>query len=170
MSLADSKLNTGDEKGYVVSVCVPGALSAAETERCVAIITRGGAVKVKFALTELPRASVLAIARDKAEIVGVGAVKRTRSNYAAGIAKENKSGFDFDKNMPEVGYIAVDERHRGQRLSHSILGQLLANHDGPVFATTDEEKMKRVLSAHGFAMEGKEWDGDRGKLSLWIRK
>jgi hypothetical protein len=33
MSLAYSTLNTGDKKGYVVSVCVPGALSAAETER-----------------------------------------------------------------------------------------------------------------------------------------
>jgi hypothetical protein len=127
-------------------------------------------VKVRFAQAELPRASVITIARDKTEIVGVGAIKRVRNHYAAGIATKTRSGFHFEKNMPEVGYVSVDERHWGQRLSHNILEQLLANRDGPLFATTDDAKMKRTLTAHGFAMKGEEWDGERGKLSLWIRE
>jgi GNAT superfamily N-acetyltransferase len=170
MCLVDSISNTGDEQDYAVSVCVPIDLSSTELDRCVALVTSGGAVAVGFAQAELPRASVLAVVRHKTEIVGVGAIKRIRDYYAVGIASTQKSGFGFDKNMPEVGYIAVDDRHRGQGLSHRILEQLLAKKDGPLFATTDEVRMKKTLTAHGFAMKGAEWEGDRGQLSLWIRE
>lgn len=49
---------------------MPTDLSSTELDRCVALVTSGGAVTVGFAQAELPRASVLAIVRRKTAIVG----------------------------------------------------------------------------------------------------
>ena len=117
MSRTDGLAGTSNGPGgqdYCVTICATADLSLTELERCNAIVTSGGAVKVKFAVAELPRASKLAVVRLEIEIVALGAIKRIRDYYAADIAK--KSGFDFDKNMPEVGYIAVDDQRRRRRL------------------------------------------------------
>jgi hypothetical protein len=151
---------------YTVVTCAPGALSGADIERCIAIITSGDAVDPKSAARELPRTSALALVRTEGEIVGVGAIKRVRTGYTADIAQ--KSGFVFDSGTAELGYVAVDDKHRGKRLSHRIVEALTAQH-GPLFATTDNEYMKRSLAAAGFVKKGHGWKGNRDELSLWIR-
>lgn len=150
-----------------VKSCLPDELSNAEIERCVAIIRSGEAVDPEAAAAELPLASALAVARRGSVIVGVGAIKRVRIRYASRVAKE--SGFTFDPKTPELGYVAVDENHRRQGLSHRILEALVAKHGGKLFVTTDSEGMKKTLAAGGFEQQGREWEGNRGQLSLWIK-
>ena len=152
---------------YAVTSCAPGDLSAPEIERCVSIITSGEAVDPQSAARELPRASALVVVRTKGEIVGVGAIKRIRIGYAEGVAQ--KSGFTFGRSTPELGYVAIDDKHRGKRLSHRIVAALLTEHVGPLFATTDDEHMKRTLAAAGFIRKGHEWRGNRRELSLWLK-
>lgn len=161
------KSKSSEQQGYDVIACAPGELSSQELARCVAIIREGEAVDPRYAAVELPRARALAVACKGTEIVGVGAIKRLRPDYAA--RKGRESGHAFDKNMPELGYVAVDPQHRGHLLSHRLVSALLANHRGPLFATTDNAAMKRTLAKAGFKKKGHDWTGGRGQLSLWIR-
>ena len=72
-------------------------------------------------------------------------------------------------DMPELGYVAVAKAHRGKHLSSRIFDALLASHEGALFATTDDDKMKHLLETRGFAKKGDEWPGQRGTLSQWQR-
>ena len=155
------------DQDYDVTTCVPGDLTAAELERCVTIIEAGDAVDPGSARAELPRSKVVAIARKGDEIVGVGAIKRVRRDYVARIAQ--RSGVTLASETPELGYVARDRKHRGSRLSLRIVAALLSMHRGPLFATTDHDRMKQTLSESGFVEQGHEWQGKRGWLSLWTK-
>ena len=157
-----------DDVGYEVRQCAPGKLTPEELKRCMAIIGHGGAVNFDTMKRDLPRSQVLAVARYHGEIVGVGAIKPVRKEYAAGIAI--KSAYAFPADTPELGYVSVDPAHRGHGLSHEITKLLLSQHTSRLFATTDSPPMKKTLTDAGFRQEGKEWDGERGVLSFWERK
>jgi hypothetical protein len=133
-----------------------------------AIIGNGGAVNLTTMKRDLPRSSVMAVARHNNEIIAVGAIKPMRKQYAASVAV--KSGFAFPAETLELGYVSVDYAHRGRGLSHQITKLLLSQHTGPLFATTDSPQMKTTLVEAGFRQEGKEWEGERGMLSFWERK
>jgi GNAT superfamily N-acetyltransferase len=152
---------------YEVTRCVPGDLSESELEACAEIITAGEAVDPEWARAQLPLAISIAVARLAGEIVGIGAIKQVRPGYATSIAGRSK--FAFRSDTPELGYVAVTERHRRQGLSHRLVEKLLASHQGPLFATTDNANMKASLLAGGFSQKGHEWMGQRAMLSLWIR-
>lgn len=152
---------------YIVRHCSARDLSVVETEKCILIITGGGAVDPYSASLELPRARELALAWSKTEIVGIGAIKRIRTDYAQRVIQ--RSGFAFDPTVPELGYVAVDDKHRGQGLCREIVAALLSC-SVPLFATTDNEHMKRTLATSGFNAKGHEWKGNRGNLSLWIKE
>lgn len=153
--------------GYAVENCSFNKLGKDECAACVDIVTAGGAVKRVYAEAELPLALVTAIAKSGEKIVGVGAIKRARPDYAAGRARH--SGYAFDPNMNELGYVAVLEKHWGYGLSSRLVETLLSKHVGPLWATTDNEAMKQTLERAGFGRKGHEWDGERGCLSLWIK-
>jgi hypothetical protein len=59
--------------------------------------------------------------------------------------------------------------HRNRRLASLILAARLAAHDGPLWSTTNSEKVKHLLENAGFVRKGKEWEGGRGRLPLWLR-
>ncbi len=153
--------------GYVVDNCSFNKLGKEERAACVDIVTAGGAVSPVHAEAELPLAPVTAIVKSGEEIVGVGAIKRARPGYAAGRAQ--KSGYAFDPNMNELGYVAVQRKHWDHGLSARLVEVLLSKHVGPLWATTDNDAMKPTLERAGFVRKGHEWDGERGCLSLWIK-
>jgi len=168
--LAVEKLMRGQRNAgrYDVEICSIGALKGSELTACVDLLRCGGAVDPNSAACELPLAPVVAIAKSGHEIAGVGAIKRARPDYAKD--KAQKSDFDFDPQINELGYVAVADKHRGHGLSHKIIKALLSNHDGPLFATTYNDRMKSTLRKAGFQMKGHEWDGDGGCLSLWVKQ
>ena len=155
------------EQRYAVQGCTPEHLTEAEMAACIAIVEKGEAVDPELAARGLARAGLLAVARKGKQVVGVGAIKRPRPGYAAKVAK--RSGHEFPADTPELGYVAVDPEHRGHRLSLKIVAALLAGHQGPLFATTDCERMKTVLSKVGFLHKGNEWKGKRDQLSRWLK-
>jgi predicted GNAT family N-acyltransferase len=159
----DERHGTGSD--YTVRTCKPGELSDEELKACVSIIKDAGAVDVN--LEKLRRAQLLAVARKSNEIVGVGSIKRVRVDYASRIA--TRSGFPFPVETPELGYVAVSEQHRGQGLSHRLVGVLLAGLQSGLFATTYDERMKKTLAGAGFVQKGGEWSGREHQLSLWLK-
>ncbi|MSV35203.1 MAG: hypothetical protein EXQ47_06330 [Bryobacterales bacterium] len=103
------------------------------------------------------------------DTVGVGAIKQPRQGYARGIAGADKSGFAFDPQMNELGYVAVLAAHRGGR-SGQIMNSLLERFNISLWATTSDELMKHSLRNRGFLQKGNEWLNAKGKkLSLWLR-
>lgn len=153
--------------GYEISVGPPNSLSTEDISACFAIIKAGEAVDPESAEHELPLAAALAVIRREGKIVGTGAVKRIRRGYTAIVA--GHSGTDFPSDTPELGYIGVQRDHQGDGLASRILDALLASHPGPLFATTSNPRMKSTLGKAGFVQEGQEWDGQSGRLSLWIK-
>src|SRR5260370_21596383 len=85
---------------YVLKTCAPADLTDAEIEECVSLVSDGGAVPRRFAEPGLRNARVLAVVRQGAVIVAVGAIKRVRNDYAARRAK--LSGFSFPSSMREL--------------------------------------------------------------------
>jgi hypothetical protein len=79
------------------------------------LLERGAAVNVAIAAEQLPIARIQVIATHGGDIVGVGAIKQARPLYAAKISRS--SGHQIDPDMPELGYVTVDQRHRGHHLS-----------------------------------------------------
>jgi len=146
----------------------PAKLTDNDFGTCIAIIRAGGAVNLKSAQRELRIAAALAIARHGDRIVGVGAIKRSRPEYAAAIAY--KSGATFPSETLELGYVAVEASHRRHGLSERLVSTLLAGQSGPLFATTSSDAMKRTLRSANFAQRGHEWKGSTSMLSLWLRR
>ena len=143
-------------------------LSDSELAVCLDLLDRGAAVNVETAATHLPTAIAQVVATHAGKIVGVGAVKRARPDYAAKISRS--SSHPIDPATPELGYVTVDKKHRGKHLSSRMVSALIAATSGRLFATTDKDEMKTVLSRNGFIKCGRDWDGDNGCLTLWMRQ
>jgi predicted N-acetyltransferase YhbS len=153
---------------YEVKLHVPADLTGAELAMCIAIIRSGEAVSLKSVQRELPNAGVLVIARCDNQIVGVGAIKRLRTEYAAGIAR--KSGVEFPPETLELGYVAVDPVHQRRGLSRRLVQSLVSGREDRLFATTSVPAMKKVLERVGFAKRGNAWPGAHSQLSCWVRE
>jgi RimJ/RimL family protein N-acetyltransferase len=154
-----------DNKEYDVELYASRELSPAELAACSTIIVDGGAVDAKAMKRHLPNCTAFAIARTGEQIVGVGAIKAVRKDYTAKVAKN--SGVDLPPHTPELGYVAVHRDHRNRGLAQRIATELASRMAGRLFATTDDERMKRILSNAGFVKKGKEWKGRRGIISYW---
>lgn len=152
---------------FQVEVCDPTTLTTQDRTQIEAILRAGGAVNVVSALSEIPHAPALALARRDGKIVGIGAIKRPRPDYAK--QKQKDANVTFDTEIAELGYVAIDENFRDNHLSGHIADKLLSAYPGPLFSTTDDEKMKSTLGNRGFLQKGGTWKGDRGVLSLWLR-
>lgn len=154
--------------GYNVKAVAAAELTASDLAACTGILKGGDAVNWKSAKAELPEATALAIAWKGKKIVGLGAIKRERRDYATDIAA--KCGVDFSPETLELGYVAVSPEHRGHHLSHCIVRRLLKEHTGRLFATTYSPQMKDVLKRFGFVNKGKEWMGRRDMISFWEKQ
>jgi len=151
-----------------IQCCAGSSLSKEDCEACIVLIKQGGAVDLNS--EELPHAEIVAIKRDGQAIVGVGAIKRCRPDYARTIAA--RSQFKFDPRSYELGYIVVKKSHprQGQPLSPAIVAALLSKFaKRPLFATTSHERIKQTLRQAGFVPQGEVWRGMSGELSLWIK-
>jgi hypothetical protein len=151
-----------------VKLRAPADLTKAELAMCIAIIRSGEAVSLKSVQRELPNVGVLVIASCDNQIVGVGAIKRLRTEYAAGIAR--KSGAEFPPETLELGYVAVVPMHQRRGLSRRLVQLLLSGRKDRLFATTSAPAMKKVLERAGFAKRGNEWPGSHSRLSCWVRE
>jgi predicted GNAT family N-acyltransferase len=156
----------GKSAGYSIVHRDPNSLTPDELENVVELLRKGAAVNPQSASAEIPQSVGLVMAMRGDEIVGIGTIKRARPRYASSI--QNKSKAAFSKDLPELGYVAVSKEHRNNRISQQIVSCLLQEAPKDLFATTDDERMKRTLRRFGFAQHGKQWKGRRGILTLWL--
>jgi GNAT superfamily N-acetyltransferase len=141
-------------------------LTETELIECMALLDEGDALdlgRVKASLTNSP---LVILVRAEGRIVGLGANKGVRSDYADTVIR--KSGHVFDRRMQELGYIVTHPDHQRRGIAASILKELLGLHEGPAFATTDKETMRKRLGQLGFERKGQDWQGRNAPLSLWI--
>jgi len=153
---------------YIVRKVSSAELTLSILRDCVAIIRKGEAVDWQSAKRELPLATLVAIAFSDSQVVGVGAIKRERREYAARVSVQ--SGVSFPPETPELGYVAIDPDHQGRRLSGRISKLLVSQHSGRLFATTYNDRMKKTLEKAGFVKKGKEWKGRKYMLSFWDKE
>jgi hypothetical protein len=146
-------------------------LSPEEIKGCINVLKEGGAVDITTAKRELPHTLILAMLKVGERIVGLGAIKCPRADYAKRIANASHSGFSFDPRMHELGYVAVLKTNRGGQ-SGRIVDSLLETFEGALWATTFDDRMKSTLKHRRFTRRGKEWTSRNGKhqISLWIRE
>jgi hypothetical protein len=157
---------------YTVVSTVGRELTPNEIAACTMAIDEGGALEdPESAKQELPQAIIVALLHGDRDIVGLGAIKQPRPGYAKRIAGAKKSGFAFDPQMNELGYVAILKAHQGER-SGLIMNSLLEHFNGPLWATTSEKLMKYSLANRGFEQKGNEWPSKthpEKMLSLWIK-
>lgn len=119
-------------------------------------------------------ARCLVLLREGGELVGIAALKApTYSQRRSAFAR---AGVPLLGAPPrhELGWVVVDERHRGRRYSRLLVESALqAAGDADVFATshTENTPMHRTLRRSGFAVVGSPWfSGRHGrKLMLFVR-
>ena len=155
-----------------LEVILLGAISKGDLDDSVALIKEGGAITdPETAREHLPECLFVVVQRDGDQIVGVGAIKGQRPGYAISTSGDRKSGYAFDKNMHELGYVVVRKSHQANGLSKSITDKLLSLFEGmPLFATTSSERMRATLEKRGFVQRGRSWPNKKGDpITLWIR-
>jgi GNAT superfamily N-acetyltransferase len=152
---------------YRFEICSFDTLKGIDRKTCVTLLRDGGAVNARVASKQLPDANLMIVARSNDELVGVGAVKQWRQEYASEVSARSK--YELAHSMHELGYVVVAPDHRGRGVAGLIVTNLTAKCDFPLFATTDDPSMKAILQKSGFAKKGQEWQGKRSLLSLWVR-
>jgi hypothetical protein len=164
----DTALRTAIEARKEVQVSGQGELPDRDLQECVSLIAAGDAVDPDTAAEHLPQCEFVAVKRDGDQIVGVGAIKGQRANYARAIAQ--RSGFGFDPQTHELGYMVVCESHRKRGISKAITERLLGVFERQLFATTSNEHMERTLGEVGFVRRGHSWKSHKNEdLHLWIK-
>jgi len=150
---------------------VAGVLSPEDVTACAALIAEGDAVDPDTAAEHLPQCLFVVVKRDGSQVVGVGAIKGRRSWYAKRIASKGKSGFEFDPDMHELGYVVTRASHRNRGISKEITAKLLSLFQGePLWATTSNQFMQSTLKRKGFTQKGSSWKSKKGDdLQLWIK-
>lgn len=145
-----------------------------EDQRAVAaLVKEGGAIpdSIEQILPRLARSHRVELLREPGtnRIVGAGVLKDPSTNYRCNKFAEAGVAIDGYEDAPELGYIVVaKDRERqglGERLVRAVANPLTKG----CFATTDDPTMFRKLVRAGFSRQGQEWQGVRGKLSLWTR-
>ncbi|WP_272007810.1 hypothetical protein [Roseovarius sp. ZX-A-9] len=136
------------------------------------LVKNGKAVvgTVEQILARLERTRCITVLRETNTniIVAAAALKQPASIYRvdnftkAGV---QISGFEV---APELGYVVVDPDMQGKKLSGRLVSVIVEKINEPTFATTDSITMHNNLARAGFNRVGDEWQGKKGKLSLWI--
>lgn len=169
---------TGEESAMTgtqpyITLKRPGDCSEEELSRFRAVVAAAGEVSEAGLQPLIGRAEALAFLESHGEIIGVGALKRPRSIYRAKVfqkANAPSKASDFDL---ELGWVVVDEAHRGRGHSRSIAEGLLERSRGRrIYATSvsTNEPMHKTLAQCGFAQEGAAWPSHERSLLLFVKK
>jgi len=139
---------------------------------CVAqLVADGGAVvgTLDQIYARLQNVHILALLREEAteRIIGVAALKSPSPGYRVGKFADAAVPITGYENAPELGYVVIAEDYRGKQLSGRLVDLIAKQIGEPTFATTDSKTMKNNLCRSGFSQVGREWQGEKGALSLW---
>jgi hypothetical protein len=136
------------------------------------LVVDGGAVvgNVKQLARRLKSTQMLALLREQGtdRVIGVASLKIPQPGYRMKKFDDAGIGIRGYEVAPELGYVVVAKDMRGKRLSGRLVDLIAKKIREPTFATTDSDTMKKNLLRSGFARVGRDWNGQKGALSLWI--
>jgi RimJ/RimL family protein N-acetyltransferase len=118
----------------------------------------------------LKNARMLVVLREEGtgRIVGVASLKNPDPGYRQNKFADAGVAIAGYEDAPELGYVVVAKEMRGKKLSGRLVDLIAKKLCEPAFATTDNETMMHNLSRSGFNRVGREWQGKKAALSLWI--
>jgi len=143
-----------------------------DDQRAVAQLVVGGRAVVGTVddlLARLKRSRSVALLREKRtnRIVAAAALKRPAAAYRCGNFMKADASIAGFETSTELGYVVVSTDMRGKHLSGILVSAIVEQITAPTFATTDSHTMRSNLERSGFTRIGREWEGQKGMLSLW---
>ncbi len=96
---------------------------------------------------------------DKKELVGISAIK-TKTKHSVEAIKLKAGISDGKLPIYELGYSVTKQNFRGQGINRAINDKLLeAAKTIDIYATTDNDTMRKYLIERGFSKKGKSFKG-----------
>jgi GNAT superfamily N-acetyltransferase len=147
----------------------PNEISSIELAKIGKLIASSGEVYRARLRENLPRVARIVTAYSGNQLVAASAVKLPRPDYVRRIAERaaypRLAGF-----TEEFGYSVVLPQFRGKGIGAAMLAELLRTQTVSTFATVRKANapMNALLARYGFERVGKQWEGRRGALCLWI--
>jgi GNAT superfamily N-acetyltransferase len=148
----------------------PNEISPAELAEIERLIADAGEVYPARLRQNLPHAVRIVTAHAGDRLVGASAVKTPPADYVEKIA--TRAAYpDLAGFREEFGYSAVLPEFRRQGVGAAMLSEWLRKQTVGAFATVRKlnAPMNALVARHGFFRVGREWQGRRGTLCLWVR-
>ena len=143
-----------------------------DDQRTVAqLVVDGKAVlgTVDVLLIRLRRTRKIALLREAGtnRIVAAAAWKKPADGYRSSTFTKAGAPIAGFETALELGYVVVSPSMQGKQLSGGLVTAIVEQVTTPTFATTDSNTMCNNLKRSGFIRVGGEWQGEKGRLSLW---
>jgi hypothetical protein len=153
---------TGQEP--IITLKPPVDCSRHDLDRFRQMVLEAGEVQAAGFDDRIGRAEILTFLRVGGEIVGVGALKRPGRKDSRGVFKNGRAKNAADEFGLELGWVVVENAHRGHFYSRRIAEALVAHANGrKIYATsvTTRIAMHKALTGCSFERDGVEWQSKR---------
>ncbi len=144
-----------DKEKYSVQIKKPGDCTENELNDFAVLIEKVGEVADGIE-ARLKTADVLGFIRYEKAIVGVGALAKPAAAYRNRVFQKVQATANPGDFTRELGWLFVEQEHRGKQTRDLIAGLLSAARAKLVYATTRKanEKLQRILKHHRFFQNG----------------
>jgi ribosomal protein S18 acetylase RimI-like enzyme len=139
-------------------------------EEIASLVERGGAVQHEGLIMRIRSCYLVGFAIGNGHVVTSGAIKNPQAAYVSKVACN--SCYKVPRDVRELGYVATDRNYRGRGFAREMCARLVAAYHKPLFATTSDAAMERILRGLGFILVGVPWTSDLRageQLALWLR-
>jgi hypothetical protein len=151
-------------------IAQPRRIDAIDLDEIASLVERGEAVEHQGLMKRVRSCELIGFAKANGHIITCGAIKNPEARYLVKIARN--SGSEVPGDMRELGYVVTEGQHRGKGFAREICRRLVAAYPEPLFATTSDAAMERMLQGISFIRVGVPWASDRRvgeQLTLWLR-
>jgi GNAT superfamily N-acetyltransferase len=144
----------------IITLNSPAECSRGDLDRFRQIVLEAGEVQEAGLDGLIARADTLALLRVAGAIAGVGALKRPRQEHVRGVFKSAHAKTDVREFNFELGWVVIEEVHRGHSYSRRMVEALIPRAKGQkIYATsiTTRIAMHKALTGCSFERVGVEW-------------
>ncbi len=148
----------------IITLKPPGDCLRDDLDRFRQMVLEAGEVQEAGLDDRIGRAKILAFLRVGGAIVGVGSLKRPSREYSQGIFKSAHAKNVAHEFGLELGWVVVENAHRGHSYSRCVVEALVACANGhKIYATsvTTRIAMHKALTRCSFERDGVEWQSKR---------
>ena len=148
-------------------------MTTAERDEFIAFVRKAGEVDPATLPDLVERAPALVTLHDGQTLIGTAAIKRPYDGHRRGEFEKAKVGELADEYPLELGWVHVHSDHRGNGHGPALVAKAIAAVPGQrLYATTKNDKMKPILEAYAFAVQGDPYsskEDSTAKLTLFVR-